>query len=101
MSASYGVQRLLNGLRTRHVRWVLPGTSRHGLVSSNGVIVWFHGSVLDVTLQRALVEGLVTLGAPATVPEYEQGRGPWRYEDGRTGRAIDITAAGIRANRER
>ncbi|MEU8780051.1 hypothetical protein [Streptomyces sp. NPDC048637] len=54
-----------------------------------------------MTLQRALVEGLVTLGAPATVPEYEQGRGPWRYEEGRTGRPIDITEAGFRADRGR
>jgi hypothetical protein len=94
-----GVQGLLVKLTEagHAIRWVVEGTSRHGLISKGLYSASFDSSVTDETLQRALGEGWVTLGDPEPLPEYEHGRGQWRYEEGREGRPILLTEAGRKA----
>ncbi|MEU9975080.1 hypothetical protein [Streptomyces sp. NPDC051014] len=52
---------------------------------------------MDATLQQALSNGLISLGDPEPVPEYEHGRGKWRYVEGQEGKPITITDAGLAA----
>ncbi|MER8233501.1 hypothetical protein [Streptomyces sp. NPDC094049] len=102
-----GLARLLRALPASTTpAWVITGVrSRHGIVvrvsTYGGVPFRYCGSVADSTMDDALTCGFVTLDAEEPVPEYDEGRGPWRYEEGRTGRPISVTEAGWRAGWER
>ncbi|MFE1349553.1 hypothetical protein [Streptomyces sp. NPDC058757] len=83
--------------------WTITGAQgRHGIVVYTGSLGGgptsaYCGYVTDPTMRAALAHGLVTLGEPKAVPEYEHGRGPWRHEDGQLGRPIELTEAGRQA----
>ncbi|MEU8760674.1 hypothetical protein [Streptomyces sp. NPDC048659] len=86
--------------------WVITGVGSHrGIVVLDSVlyapIFRYCGSVRDATMYDAISRGFVEIGAEEPVPEYDEARGPWRWEDGRTGRPISVTDAGRRATWER
>ncbi|MFE6225458.1 hypothetical protein [Streptomyces sp. NPDC057854] len=98
-----GLGRLLRTLHTTYPHWLLSGAAgRHGLIVRDTATptVWsrtsYCGSIADATLRAAISGGYVLLGSPEPVPEYDHGRGPWRYEDGRLGRPIALAVAARR-----
>lgn len=48
----------------------------------------------SATVQRLIDAGLITFGGEGLVPEYDDGRRGWRWEEGRVGRRLGLTALG-------
>jgi len=69
--------------------WIMESPSGYGIVITPyaGRVVFTH-SVRRSTLDEAVELGFVALGDEDEVPEYEHGRGQWRWEPGRRGRPI-------------